>query len=107
MEARQCKQSKYQDLVDEATEAGFCTELITLEIVSRGMIFESELSAIQAVFVTSRHEINHLAVQLIRSALLGSYKIRCSRNQTLNNSFHCTISFTYNLYLFGTIVWWL
>ena len=55
-EAFQRKQSKYQDLVDEATEAGFCTELIILEIGSRprGMFIESELSAIQAAFVTSR-----------------------------------------------------
>ena len=102
-EARQRKQSKYQDLVDEATEAGFCTELITLEIGSRGMIIESELSTIQAAFVNSRHEINHLAVQLIKVSTA-----RLVQDMVLQkpNSFLCTnllllITYIFSALLFG------
>ena len=52
-EAWQRKQAKYQDLVNEATEAGYSTELITLEVGSRGMIDESELVTLQAALDTT------------------------------------------------------
>ena len=54
--AYQQKQAKYQDLVDEATAAGFSTDLITIEIGSR---VEDEFTAVQAAFDATKGRYQH------------------------------------------------
>ena len=81
-EARLRKRAKYQDLVSEATAAGYSTELVTVEVGSRGTVDEHELSTLQAAFDATTKEVNTLASHIIRATLLGSFKIWCSRNLT-------------------------
>ena len=42
-EARRRKRAKYYDLVEAVREAGYRTELITIEVGSRGMLCASDL----------------------------------------------------------------
>ncbi len=50
---------------------GYLTELITLEIGSKGLVDESELNNIRAALDTTRTEVYNLALQLGRAAVQG------------------------------------
>ena len=43
--SRQLKRDKYQDLVEAGRAAGFKTELITVEVGSRGMLSDEEFES--------------------------------------------------------------
>ena len=46
-EDRRLKQPKYHDLVEAGREAGYRTELITLEVGSRGMVGENDFGTLR------------------------------------------------------------
>ena len=79
-DSRRHKQAKYQELVEAGCEAGYRTELITLEVGSRGMVLDSDFEMIHSTFVTTRKDAVNLTLAVIRTTLLHSFKIWCSRN---------------------------
>ena len=70
---------KYDKLVGTIRRGGFRVGFIALEVGSRGLIVE-ELSPLQGVLDVSRKAVNELAASLTQCAVLGSFKIWCSRN---------------------------
>ena len=79
-DARRRKQAKYHDLVEAGCEAGYSTELITLEVGSRGMVSENDFGILRSILHTSRKDTEQLVLSVIRATLLGSFKIWGSRN---------------------------
>ena len=73
--ARDRKRAKYQDLVDAGKAAGHKTELITVEVGSRGMLGVRDLEHLAAAISSSHRDISTLCLQVIRTTLLESYKI--------------------------------
>lgn len=79
-EARERKRTKYQDLLEAGRAAGYKTELLTVEVGSRGMLASSDLEPLSTAIDCSHAAIESLCLLVIRSTLLGSFKIWCSRN---------------------------
>ena len=79
-EARERKRAKYQDLVEAGRAAGYKTELITVEVGSRGMLDTSDLEPLAAAISCHHKDIQSLCLSVIRTTLLESFKIWCSRN---------------------------
>ena len=82
-EARSRKRAKYQDLLEAGRAAGYKTELLTIEVGSRGMLTPSELDCLLPALDCPRVAIESLCSSAIRATLLGSYKIWCTRNLCL------------------------
>ena len=78
-EARERKRAKYQDLVEAGRAAGYKTEL-TVEVGSRGILGFSDLEPLAAAISCSRKDIETLCLIIIRTTLLESFSIWCSRN---------------------------
>ena len=74
------KRAKYQDLVEAGRAAGFKTELITVEVGSRGMMDPSDLEPLAAAINCHHKDIETLCLSVIRTTILGSFKIWSSRN---------------------------
>ena len=79
-QARQVKQAKYQDLIDEVMRAGYRASLITLEVGSRGLIVESELMELNDALNVTKSDIVQLGMTLSRCTNPGSFKIGCTQN---------------------------
>ena len=79
-DARARKRAKYFDLVEAGRAAGYKTELITVEVGSRGMLDVSNFDALREVIKTSMKEFTSLTLLTIRTAILGSFDIWSSRN---------------------------
>ena len=78
-QAHSRKVVKYDELVGTIRRGGFRVGFIAMEVGSRGLIVE-ELSQLQGALDVSRKAVNELAASLTRCAILGSFKIWCSRN---------------------------
>ena len=78
--AHNIKMAKYQDLVDEVKSNGYQAECKALEIGARGLLDMNELLELRCALNIPAKSITELAVSLSRSAILGSFKIWCSRN---------------------------
>ena len=74
------KRAKYQDLVEAGCMAGFRTELITIEVGSRGMLSDVEFETLKSTFNVPGKTMTSLCLQVIRTTILESFKIWCSRN---------------------------
>ena len=72
--------TKYFDLVEAGRAAGYKTELITVEVGSRGMLDASNFNALREVIKASMKEFTSLTLLTIRTAILGSFDIWSSRN---------------------------
>jgi hypothetical protein len=79
-EARQRKQAKYADLVEAGKVAGYRTELITIEVGSRGMVGIAEFDTLRAAINAPLKNTASLCVDIIRASLLGSFRVWGSRN---------------------------
>ena len=79
-ESRQRKQTKYQDLVQAVRAAGYSTQLLTLEVGSRGMIDEEDFQQLQVSSDATQKETSELCLSIIRVTLLESFRIWASRN---------------------------
>ena len=67
-------------LVEAETAAGYRTELITLEVGSRGMLCVSDLDPLRETIKTTSKEATSLCLDIIRTTLLQSFRIGTSRN---------------------------
>ena len=76
-DARERKRAKYQDLVEAGRETGYRTELLTVEVGSRG---NADFEALRAAINASCKDTANLCLLVIRTALLESFRIWCSRN---------------------------
>ena len=81
-DARERKHSKYHDLVEAGRAAGFRCELITLEVGSRGMLSLADLEPLQDALEIPRKDLTNLALMVIRTTILESFRIWSSRNCT-------------------------
>ena len=79
-QAHKQKLSKYQDLLEEATRAGYHTKCLAFEVGSRGLISENALLDIRQALNISVKAINQQAISVSRLAILGSIKVWCTRN---------------------------
>ena len=79
-ETRQRKCVKYQDLVEAGQAAGYRTELITIEVGSRGMLSANDFDVIKSAVSATHKEVTSLVEALIRTTLLESFRIWGSRN---------------------------
>ena len=79
--AHQTKTAKYRDLVEEVRLGGYRAECIVFEVGSRGLLIESELTQLRDALSAPGKALTELAVSLLRSAILGSFKMWCSRNR--------------------------
>ena len=78
--ARTRKCRNYRDLLEAAKVAGFKSKLITVEVGSRGMLGDEDFDPLKEVIKASRKEFSTLLSQVIRTTILGSFKIWVSRN---------------------------
>ena len=69
------KRGKYHDLVEAGRAAGYRTELITVEVGSRGMLGDSVFDDLREVIHATRKEFTALSLLMIRTAVLGSFSI--------------------------------
>ena len=58
---------------------GYRVKLLTLEVGSRGMILDNDMSAMQSIFVATGRTMKVLVSNIIRVTLLESFKIWCSQ----------------------------
>ena len=79
-DARGRKQAKYLDLVEAERGAGFKTELITIEVGSRGMLCATDFNILRAAINALLKEVTTQCLEVIRTTLLESFRIWCSRN---------------------------
>ena len=79
-DAKARNRMKYHDLVEVGRAAGYKTELITVEVGSRGMLGDSDLDALRDAMDATRKEFTGLCLLAIRTAILGSFRIWCSKN---------------------------
>ena len=79
-DVQQRKQSKYQDLVEASRAAGYTTELIRVEVGSRGLVDASSSRPLARVLNVSHKDISNFFIAIIQTTLLKSHKIWCSRN---------------------------
>ena len=82
------KRGKYYDLVEAGRAAGYRTELITVEVGSRGMLGDSDFDDLREVIHATRKEFTALSILMIRTAVLGSFSIWSSRNSTMSPDCH-------------------
>ena len=73
-------ESKYSDLIERVKRSGFRGGCIILEVGSRGLLLENELSQLQEALNAPVKTINELARALTCAVIQGSLKIWCSRN---------------------------
>ena len=81
-EARERKRVKYQDLVEAGHAAGYKTELITIEVGSRGMVCVADFDDLRAAINATQKATTNLCLEVIRTTLLGSFRIWGSRNDS-------------------------
>ena len=80
-DARERKTAKYLDLVEAERGARFKTELITVEVGSRGMLCATDFNILRAAIHAPLKEVTTLCLEVICTTLLESYRIIwCSRN---------------------------
>ena len=79
--ARSRKRAKYLDLVEAGRAAGYKTSLITLEVGSRGMLGEDDMTQLKEAFDAPTKEFTSLCLRAIRAAILGSFSIWGCRNK--------------------------
>ena len=74
------KQSKYLDLVEAGRSAGYKTELITIEVGSRGMVCIDDFKTIKVALNVPQRELTELCLNVIRTTIIELFKIWGSRN---------------------------
>ena len=79
-DARARKRAKYYDLVQAGRAAGYRTELLTVEVGSRGMLSVSDFDDLKRAIKAPRKDVTKLCLQTIKTAILGSFDIWGSRN---------------------------
>ena len=81
--AAERKEEKYEELVTGACNTGYETELITLEVGSRGVINPAGFQLLKSTLNCTSREISDLMLQSCKRVIEGSYSIWCSRNRSV------------------------
>ena len=79
-QAHERKMAKYDELLGRVRRAGYAVECIALEVGSRGLVCIDKLQPLRDTLNTTGKAITNLALSLSRCAILGSFKIWCTRN---------------------------
>ena len=79
-DARRRKRVKYHDLVEPGRDAGYRTELITIEVGSRRMLCANDFDALRAAIHAPLKAVTTLCLEVIHTTLLESFRIWGSRN---------------------------
>ena len=75
------KEVKYLDIATSAAQAGYNTEVITVEIGSRGLPHTIGFNKLETAFNIPAKDLRSLQIKLSQTAILGSHHIWCSRNR--------------------------
>ena len=94
-DSHQREQAKYQDLVQAVQGAGYSTQLLTLEVGSRGMLDIEHLEKIQSSIGATKKETTELCLSIIRVTVLESFRIWSSRNTVHGLSLFSFFSFLF------------
>ena len=78
--AQERKTAKYMELVSEVEKKGFNTELITLEVGSRGLVRVDGFKRLRDSVCGDKQRWKQLLQDITITAIKGSYKIWTSRN---------------------------
>ena len=78
--AHERKLAKHEDVVVGARVRGYDAECIAVEVGYRGLIVESELQQLKDALGLPDKAMTEVPLSLSRAAILGSYRIWCSRN---------------------------
>ena len=78
------KVARYLDLTKEAREGGYTPTLVTLEMGSRGLPNMTGFQLLRDALNLCTPEFRKLLLDTSQQAILGSYKIWCSRNNILS-----------------------
>ena len=76
------KEDRYHDLIDKTQKAGYTSTLITIEVGSRGLPNMSGFQRLCDILKLCHPEFCKLLLDTSQQAILGSYKIWYSRNNT-------------------------
>ncbi len=79
-EAAKRKEVKYHELVSRIKGSGYATTFLTIEVGSRGLPNISGFSQLRQIVGLSKTVTKSLMRETTRLAIIGSYKIWCSRN---------------------------
>ena len=79
-DAAQRKKTKYNDLIESARRAGYRSELITIEVGSRGMLSDEDFDTLKRALKVSRKAITSLCLSVITTTITESFTIWCTRN---------------------------
>ncbi len=79
-EAAKRKKVKYHELVSRIKGSGYETTFLTIEVESRGLPNISGFSQLRQIVGLSKTVTKSLMRETTRLAIIGSYKIWCSRN---------------------------
>ena len=75
------KMVKYLDLVTSAQRAGYTTQIITVEVGSRGLVNSTGFEKLANAFNIKDSDLKCLLTNLSQEAILGSHSIRCCCNK--------------------------
>ena len=75
-------EDRYHNLIDETQKAGYTSTLITIEVGSRSLPNMSGFQRLRDILKLRHPEFCKLLLDTSQQAILGSYKIWCSRNNT-------------------------
>ena len=78
--AQDLKMAKYTELVEEARENQYTSNLITLEVGSRGPFHLPRYKALQSYIKMPSKEWNALLVQMTRTFIIELHRIWVMRN---------------------------
>ena len=75
------KLEKYLDLQDSVERAGYKSNIITIEVGSRGLVNPIGFTHLAEAFNIANTQLKGLYVTLSKEAILGSHSIWCCRNK--------------------------
>ena len=71
------------NLEEAGRVAGYKTELITIEVGSRGMVCSADFEILKAAVNATGKDVTNLCLEVIRTTLLESFRIWVSRNSAI------------------------
>ena len=79
-DARERKESRYADLLQNLQGVSYTASLITLEVGSRGLLHMPGFRKLSSLLHMDKKQSQLLHVQTVSEAIKGSYRIWCMRN---------------------------
>ena len=77
------KEEKYLDLLEEAEQAGYKAQLITLEVGSRGLPHMPGFNKLKNYLNLGSKVFLELLIEASCQAIIGSFSVWCARNKAL------------------------